>query len=335
MMSGRIEVENKINNEIIRKLESLPKEVKQWNEVLIISRKTAATRKVYIQIIEDFFKSRELNDTTEIEMLDVINYLSQKQTITIGGEKRVMSDSRMAQIWFALNSFFEFLKNINVFSQNFMDAIPKNKIVSGNQIKKEKELLTEKDFNAILEAVDFPVRTQYLTDLVTSVARDKCIIMLFMVTGMRKTALMEIDIDDIDMNEGTLRVIDKGRKEHIYYLQKKMLDVLDRWIKDREIVLYNIRRYTKALFVDKDGDRVTRSTIDNIVNKYTKAALGKPLSPHKLRAGFCSIMYSKTHDIEFVRRAVGHSNISTTQRYIVTSKEEKRKASEIMDKILK
>ena len=99
--------------------------------------------------------------------------------------------------------------------------------------------------------------------------------------------------------------------------------------------MYNIRRYTKALFVDKDGDRVTRSTIDNIVNKYTKAALGKPLSPHKLRAGFCSIMYNKTHDIEFVRRAVGHSNISTTQRYIVTSKEEKRKASEIMDKILK
>lgn len=334
-MSGRIEIENKINDEIIRKLESLPKEVKQWNEVLIISRKTASTRKVYIQIIEDFFKSRELNDTTEIEMLDVINYLSQKQTITINGEKRVMSDSRMAQIWFALNSFFEFLKNINVFSQNFMDAIPKNKIVSGNQIKKEKELLTEKDFNAILEAIDFPVRTQYLTDLVTSVARDKCIIMLFMVTGMRKTALMEIDIDDIDMNEGTLRIIDKGRKEHIYYLQKKMLDVLDRWIKDREIVLYNIRRYTKALFVDKDGDRVTRSTIDNIVNKYTKAALGKPLSPHKLRAGFCSIMYNKTHDIEFVRRAVGHSNVSTTQRYIVTSKEEKRKASEIMDKILK
>lgn len=334
-MSGRIEIENKINDEIIRKLKSLPKEVKQWNEVLIISRKTAATRKVYIQIIEDFFKSRELNDTTEIEMLDVINYLSQKQTITIGGEKRVMSDSRMAQIWFALNSFFEFLKNINVFSQNFMDAIPKNKIVSGNQIKKEKELLTEKDFNAILEAIDFPVRTQYLTDLVTSIARDKCIIMLFMVTGMRKTALMEIDIDDIDMKEGTLRIIDKGRKEHIYYLQKKMLDVLDRWIKDREIVLYNIRRYTKALFIDKDGDRVTRSTIDNIVNKYTKAALGKPLSPHKLRAGFCSIMYNKTHDIEFVRRAVGHSNISTTQRYIVTSKEEKRKASEIMDKILK
>ena len=334
-MSGRIEIENKINDEIIRKLESLPKEVKQWNEVLIISRKTSATRKVYIQIIEDFFKSREINDTAEIEMLDVINYLSQKQTITIGGEKRVMSDSRMAQIWFALNSFFEFLKNINVFSQNFMDAIPKNKIVSGNQIKKEKELLTEKDFNAILEAIDFPVRTQYLTDLVTSIARDKCIIMLFMVTGMRKTALIEIDIDDIDMKEGTLRIIDKGRKEHIYYLQKKMLDVLDRWIKDREIVLYNIRRYTKALFVDKDGDRVTRSTIDNIVNKYTKEALGKPLSPHKLRAGFCSIMYNKTHDIEFVRRAVGHSNISTTQRYIVTSKEEKRKASEIMDKILK
>ncbi|MEE3416989.1 MAG: site-specific integrase, partial [Prevotella sp.] len=58
------------------------------------------------------------------------------------------------------------------------------------------------------------------------------------------------------------------------------------------------------------------------------------LSPHKLRSGFCSIMYSKTHDIEFVRRAVGHSNVATTQRYIVTNKDEKKKSAEIMESIL-
>ena len=71
-----------------------------------------------------------------------------------------------------------------------------------------------------------------------------------------------------------------------------------------------------------------------MIQKYTEQALGKPLSPHKLRAGFCSILYSKTHDIEFVRRAVGHSNIATTTRYIVTDGSERRKASKLLRDIL-
>ena len=75
-------------------------------------------------------------------------------------------------------------------------------------------------------------------------------------------------------------------------------------------------------------------TLTEIVQKYTGRALGKPLSPHKLRAGYCSILYNKTHDAEFVRRAVGHANVATTQRYIVTKGNERKKAAEIMASIL-
>ena len=91
---------------------------------------------------------------------------------------------------------------------------------------------------------------------------------------------------------------------------------------------------TDALFISKYGERISAKGVSNIVKKYTEEALGKPLSPHKLRAGFCSILYNKTHDTEFVRRAVGHSNISTTQRYIVTDGDEKRQSASIIGKAI-
>ena len=69
-------------------------------------------------------------------------------------------------------------------------------------------------------------------------------------------------------------------------------------------------------------------TISDVVEKYAG------VSPHKLRSGFCSILYKKTGDIEFVRRAVGHANSATTARYIVTNGEEKQNAAEIMGSII-
>ena len=56
----------------------------------------------------------------------------------------------------------------------------------------------------------------------------------------------------------------------------------------------------------------------------------RELSPHKIRGGDVSILYKETGDAEFCRRAVGHSNIATTQRYITTGGEEKKRAAEIM-----
>ena len=76
------------------------------------------------------------------------------------------------------------------------------------------------------------------------------------------------------------------------------------------------------------------NTVANVVRKYSKIGLGYEISPHKLRSGYCSILYNKTGDIEFVRRAVGHSRVDTTQRYIVTKGSEKEKAAEIMEGLL-
>ena len=76
------------------------------------------------------------------------------------------------------------------------------------------------------------------------------------------------------------------------------------------------------------------NSVAAIVKKYTAVALEKGISPHKIRAGFCSILYEQTGDIEFVRDAVGHASVTTTQRYVVKDDTARLKAASIMNDLI-
>ena len=106
------------------------------------------------------------------------------------------------------------------------------------------------------------------------------------------------------------------------------------WLYDRQEFLNRVKQNTDALFITATGSRISGNAIYYLIDKYSSEALGYHISPHKLRAGYCSIMYEKTHDIEFVRRAVGHSDVSTTQRYIVTPNKERKEATHIMNQLI-
>ena len=164
-------------------------------------------------------------------------------------------------------------------------------------------------------------------------SQDKLIIYLFMTTGMRKTALTEINLEDIDIEMHTLQVIDKGNKHHTYYLSDDVIKDLKEWLIDREKMLNG--RSSSALFISDNGGRLTGNAVTKIVQKYSEGGIGFKISPHKFRSGFCSILYEEKHDIEFVRRSVGHSQTRTTQRYIVTNNNERKEASEIIGNLLK
>jgi site-specific recombinase XerC len=110
----------------------------------------------------------------------------------------------------------------------------------------------------------------------------------------------------------------------------KTIEALNEWVYDRE----SWNTSSNALFISENGNRISATALSELVEKYCQDALGYHISPHKLRAGFCSILYKETGNAEFVRRAVGHSNISTTQRYIVTDNNERAKASELIDGLL-
>lgn len=327
-MQGRIENDLKREAKIQQMLAELPEYVSEWDTSLHASHKTTTTRNSYIMCVRSFleFVDKDVSKVTIDDLTRVIvqKYFISKETKNVNGQIMETSDSQRCLIWFALNSLFSYLKMVNKIEENPIDIVDRPKNHDLDRIKHERKLLTEEDFHKILKAVDYSSCHVYRR------WRNKLILLLFMTTGMRRTALTEINIEDIDYNTNTLVIEDKRRKIHTYPLSNLVMKYLDKWLIDRKKFLHKLGRESNALFVNSDGERISGYGIDFIVRKYSKIALGYEISPHKLRAGYTSILYNKTHDIEFVRRAVGHENASTTQRYVVTDNTEREKASEMI-----
>ena len=151
------------------------------------------------------------------------------------------------------------------------------------------------------------------------------------MTGMRETALTEINMNDIDFINGTVKIIDKRHKTHVYKMNRAIRESLEDWIADREEKLAGQK--IDALFISNQKKRVSVSCVVQIVKKYSLEGLGYSISPHKLRAAFCTILYNDTKDVEFVRRAVGHTCIETTLRYIADDDSARSEAAERLERI--
>lgn len=332
-MQGRVENEIKTFKAADAVVRSLPRFANEWYFNMKASRKTASSCYDFVRKIRRFLEYIN-EDTMSVNTEDITLYACESFLISCQTKKDehgmevYTSDSYQQGMWCALNSFTKFLAKRKYIEYNYMDDIerPKNKDL--DRINSERVLLTQKDFNKILAAAK--EGSNYMGGLLSN--RDILVLLLFMTTGMRKTALSEINLEDISMKEQTITVVDKGNKTHIYVLNDQVMQYLKKWLNDRQRLI--TKQSGTALFLRHNGDRLGDDSIYNIVTQSCYKGIGKKLSPHKLRSGFCSILYSKTHDVEFVRRAVGHSNIQTTQRYIKTDGEERKKAVKIMSDLL-
>lgn len=336
-MSGRIEIDNKIFESIENKLKNMPTYVTEWYYNLRASEITASSCRDYITKLNNYLK----HTCGEVKTADIscfsgdnitryMTYIQTRKIVENGVIREVKtSDSYKQGIWSCLNNFCDYLYKNDLINKNYVQNIKRPKNNDLEKINSKRILLTDEDFNIILKSFDLE------NDLCISKKnknRNILIILLFMTTGMRKTALSEINIGDINFENLTIDVIDKREKRHLYKISEKTLLALNQWLDDRKS--FRNANNTDALFISNNGLRLSGNEIYNIVNKQCNLALGRKISPHKIRAGFCSAVYNKTHDIEFTRRAVGHSKIETTQRYIVTHNDEKEKSVKIIDDLL-
>lgn len=338
-MNGRLEHELKIDQKIEKRLETAPSYMTSWYYNLKASGTTPASCEKYIDIVLKFLKNAEETDLNKISYETLQKYFIQiqkRQKPT--GELVYTSDSHRLTVWYALNNFFEYMYNTKEISENYMKNIPKPKNRDLARINENRILLTKEDFKKLMNVTDIGIerhnnamKNEKIMERYDRIySRDKAIMILFLTTGMRKTALTEINIEDLNMQRRTISVVDKGDKLHVYNLSSQAYEIMGMWIKDRRI----INPKSNALFVSEEGNRLHVNTITKCIARYSEAALGYKISPHKLRAGFCSVLYAETGDIEFVRRSVGHSNIATTQRYIVTKGDERKKASKLIESLL-
>ena len=346
-MTGRLEHEIKIEKQINNKLIEMPDYISDWYDNLKASGVTITSCKDYICKIHKFLQYINEN-IKEIEPKDIDLQTVQKYFISTqrkqnkDGEITYTSDSYRQGIWCCLNNFFNYMVITKRMNENYMNCIAKPKNRDLDRINEKRVLLNKDDFKRIMQIADEGFEHNSYNSSNENVAagydrqytRNKAILLLFLTTGIRKTALTEINLEDMNLSKRIITVTDKGNKTHVYNLSPKLVETLKVWTRDREEIRKNTKTKSHALFLTEKGERLHPNTIVKIVSTYCEKALGYPVSPHKLRAGFCSVLCAETGDIEFVRRAVGHSNIATTQRYIVTNGDERKKAASLIDSMM-
>lgn len=146
---------------------------------------------------------------------------------------------------------------------------------------------------------------------------------------MRETALCEIDINRIDFKNRILTVTDKENKVNSYEMTPVLIQAYINWISCRKEMMND--KENDALFISNRRERMSSRAIIDLVRKYSYEALGKEISPHRLRAAYANMLLKKTGDIHFVSRAMKHANVQTTQIYVEDSeKDVNNRASKIM-----
>lgn len=144
--------------------------------------------------------------------------------------------------------------------------------------------------------------------------RDYCMLTLLLNCGMRLSELVGIDLPDI--RDNTVKILGKGNKERIVYLNEACLFALEEYIPEREKMPKSTA--TKALFLSSRGTRITPRRVEQIVADCLKTAGldGRGYSPHKLRHTAATLLYQHGEvDIRVLKEILGHANLATTELY--------------------
>ena len=207
----------------------------------------------------------------------------------------------------ALKSFFRYVSSLD---SRYADFDPAKTIKTPKREHSLPKYLTEKESVALLMSVlkDEESRTK---------ARDFAIITLFLNCGMRLSELCGINLSDIDRELRSLRVVGKGSKERIIYLNEACREALFHYLEIRAATT-PVPSDADALFLSNRDTRYSAKGVQYMVYRYLdKAGLGgRGLSVHKLRHTAATLMYqSGAVDVRVLKDILGHAQLNTTQIY--------------------
>lgn len=163
--------------------------------------------------------------------------------------------------------------------------------------------------------------------------RDRLIITIFLLLGIRVSELVKIDINHINDYDGIIKIFGKGNKERELTLTPKIVRTLDAYKPVRDEILKRRNKGSqKALFVsEKRGERLTRRGIEYIIEEIAleagvTAGEGFKVSPHKLRHTCATVLYNEGEgaDLLSIAELLGHQDPSTTKIYTTVKKEKLR-----------
>jgi integrase/recombinase XerC len=280
-----------------------------FSDYLLLEKKYSPhTVEAYLNDVNSF--EAFVKESFDQEGVDLVSYSQVRSWIVFLVDHNISNVSvnrKMA----SLKAFYKFLL--------------KTKQIEVNPMLKHKSLKTpkvvqvpfsEKELKDLLVAIDAPVGFEEV--------RDKLIIEMFYVTGIRRAELIHLRVENVDRSNCTIKVLGKRNKERFIPILPIIADQIDLYMEERD-GLESLADYS-YFFVSKKGLKLSESFVYRLINSYFSRVSEKvKKSPHVLRHTFATHLLNNGADLNSVKELLGHSSLASTQVYTHNSLAELKK----------
>ncbi len=263
------------------------------------------TRRDELDLEPDEFEKISISSITEDDVKAVNERIIIEFLMFTTTSRRNSPTTRMRKLS-ALRSFFHYAYA----KAHIIDRDPTENVDAPKKGRSLPKYLTTEEAVTLLETVKGDIESKTVT-------RDYAIICLFLNTGMRLSELVGLNLESFDGQLNTVKVLGKGNKERVIYLNKAARLAIQDYLRER-LDPKHVRTSDHAFFLSGREQRISNKTVQWIVDKYlTMAGYGsKGLSVHKLRHTAATLMYqSGKVDIRVLKDILGHEQLNTTQIY--------------------
>ena len=251
------------------------------------SDNTISDYKLHILKYKEYLDKNHLN-YLNIKKDDVINMLKYLDSLKL-------SNRSISNILSALRSLYNYLLDEKYIKTNIYKTISNPKLD-----KKLPNFLSYEELDSIIKSISIETPL----DL-----RNRLIIEILYATGIRVSELVNMKISDINLNEQSIRIMGKGKKERIVYYGECAKDILEKYL--------NIRNISNDYLIQNNkGNKITSRGIQKIIDKVVaKACINNNVSPHTFRHTFATHLLNSGCEIKSVQELLGHSSLNTTEVY--------------------
>ncbi len=279
--------------------EDLPESAQAYLAFLELQKGVSeATLRAYgldLAQLEEYLQSRDqsLGNPSGIQKDHMRGYLA---SLHLQG----LDKSSMARKLSALRGFFRFQQK-----KGQLQADPLQGLQNPKQGRHQPRVLNVDQVLALLEAKIEPSPVGL---------RDQALAELLYGSGLRVSEALALDLQDLDLAQGWVRVLGKGNKERLVPLGRASARRLQAYLQQRRS--FDPQEKSQALFLGNRGGRLQRRQANRILERLARlAGLPQPVAPHTLRHSFATHMLEAGADLRTIQELLGHSRLSTTQKY--------------------
>jgi integrase/recombinase XerD len=279
-------------NQTLMELYDFPEMMEDYLFELEIRNYSPNTIKTYRSIINSFYKfllDQNINNDSDI-------LKSFKRYIRYLKRERMVSQNYIYLVTVVVKKFFEF-GGIEIL----------HNVKTPKRTKSLPKSLNEDEVRRLIIARDNEVNNK--NDQKIYHLRNKVILVLLYSTGLRVSELVNLEVDNIDLHDRTIRIRGKGEKDRIVLFDDYSKDLIEDYLEKRQ----NNNNY---LFINRMGNHLSPRYVQMMIKDYAEAGgIKKKVTPHILRHSFATHLLKNGVDIRAIQQLLGHSNLSTTQIY--------------------